>query len=331
MKRGIIYLIAIGGSFTLTLILLPLVVYYAKKIKRGQPILSYVEEHKGKQGTPTMGGIAFILSICGMGFVLSFNGLNQGIVASIATLCYAFIGFLDDFLKLKRKDNKGLSPLQKIVSELCIALLLGWYCYKLESSRSVIIPFSDVSIDLGVWIIPLSALVFISITNAVNLTDGLDGLASGVVNIYSICFFVINLTLFSLGKLSDDSLAIFSLCIFGGTLAFSIYNQKPARIFMGDTGSLALGGALGCISCFSGNYILIPLVGIIFVWSCISVIIQVVAFKLTKRRVFLMAPFHHHLQRKGYSEPQIGALYKGITILSSCIAIFSILYFCRGV
>ncbi len=328
MKRGLIYLICVGISFLLTILLLPLVIHYAKKLKRGQPILSYVEEHKEKQGTPTMGGIAFVLSAVSIGIIFSYKGLTSGVVASIATLCYGLIGFLDDFLKLKREDNKGLSPIQKIVSELCIALLLGWYCYKLDAGRNLAIPFSNITIDCGVWIIPLSALVFISITNAVNLTDGLDGLACGVVNIYSFAFFVINLALFVKGRLSDDSLAIFSLCIFGGTLAFSIYNQKPAKIFMGDTGSLALGGALGCISCFSGNYILIPLVGIIFVWSCISVIIQVIVFKLTKKRAFLMAPFHHHLQRKGYSEPQIGAIYKSITILASCIAVFSILYFC---
>lgn len=327
MSNGLIYILSLVLTFVLTLLLLPLVLHYAHKLKKGQPILSYVEEHKEKQGTPTMGGIAFILAIAVVSFLFTFNGLTQGVVATIATLCYAVIGFLDDFLKLKRKDNHGLSPMQKIISELCIALLLGWYCYKIESGRSVIIPFSNITVDLGAWIIPLSAFVFISITNAVNLTDGLDGLAGSVVNIYSLSFFVINLALFLKGKLIDDSLAIFSLSVFAGTLAFSIYNQKPAKIFMGDTGSLALGGALGCIACFSGNYILIPFVGIIFVWSCISVIIQVFVFKLTKKRVFLMAPFHHHLQRKGYSEPQIGALYKSITVLASSVAIFSILYF----
>ncbi len=320
----LIIFIAFLLSFILSLLGMPLVLAIANKLKVGQPILKYVDQHKGKSGTPTMGGLGFILPSTLVAIVLS-KGISVGRIASITVICYCFLGFLDDFLKVKRKNNVGLSPLQKIIGQVGIALLLSYYCYKNYASRMVFLPFTTIRADFDIWIIPFAIFVFLAVTNAVNLTDGLDGLATNTSVVYLLFFFIIVGIDVYFGK-CDSSLLVFCISVIGGCLAFSIFNSNPARIFMGDTGSLALGGAVASVGCFSGNYLIIPIIGIMFVVSCISVIIQVIVFKINGKRVFKMAPFHHHLEKSGQSEQRIVAIYGAITAIFGALGVLSKLY-----
>ncbi|MBQ7652897.1 MAG: phospho-N-acetylmuramoyl-pentapeptide-transferase [Clostridia bacterium] len=307
-----VFLLGAVTTFALTVTLMPLVVHFASK-KADQPILEYVDQHKGKSGTPTMGGIGFIIPAVAVTLILSRNGLSSGRVAALTTLAYAILGFLDDFLKVKRKDNGGLLPWQKIVGQTLVAAIMGWYCYRVGLT-TLRFPFTSVTVDVGLWIIPIVSFVFIAMSNGVNLTDGLDCLATSTVAVYSLVFSVILIALNAYGK-ADFDLALFSTCILFALIGFAIFNSSPAKIFMGDTGSLALGGAAAAMGVFSENIIISGILGITFVLSCISVIIQVGVFKLRKRRVFLMAPFHHHLEKKGWSEPRIVALYVAMTAI----------------
>ena len=316
----------IGGatSFAVAVMFLPLVIGLAKGEAK-QPILEYVDQHKGKAGTPTMGGLGFILPSCAVTLITAKNGLSSGRVAAIVTLSYAVLGFLDDFLKVKRKDNGGLTPWQKIIGQAFVAGIMGWYVYR-SGLTNVRFPFTSFSFDIGYWIIPVVAFVFIAMSNGVNLTDGLDNLAASSVTTYLAAFSII-LVYLSVRKNLDEDLALFAVCLCFSLLAFSLYNSSPAKIFMGDTGSLSLGGAAAAVATFSENFIIAGILGITFVLSCISVIIQVCVYKLRKRRVFLMAPFHHHLEKKGWSEPRIVALYAAITAIAGLICVYGVLGF----
>ena len=312
-------------SFSLSMICMPLIISVAKKLKAKQPILKYVEQHKDKAGTPTMGGLGYILPSCAVALIFASSGLSAGRISALATISYCLLGFLDDFLKIKRHDNGGLTPFQKILGQFGIAGVLGYYSYKNQVCQSVRIPFTTDTIAFGYWIIPFSILVFLAVTNAVNLTDGLDGLAGNTSNVYLICFAVI---LFALWRKNviDVSLLVFNFAIIGGIIAFLIFNSKPAKIFMGDTGSLALGGAMASVSSFSGNQLIIPIIGIMFVVSCISVIIQVIVYKINGKRVFKMAPFHHHLEKCGMSETRIVSIYSAITAIFGSLGVLSVIY-----
>ena len=244
-------------------------------------------------------------------------------------LGYGIIGFLDDFIKIKFKRNLGLHAYQKILFQLSIALIVALYVYKSSIlNKFIYIPFTAFKLDLGVFIIPFIVLVFLSTTNSVNLTDGLDGLAGSVSLIFFIAFTFLNLfyTSFFSSSLSSEYTIqmqnINTICfsISGALLAFLAYNGHPASIFMGDTGSLALGGLIASVCIFSGLSLYIVVIGFMFVLSAVSVIIQVISFKLTKKRVFLMAPFHHHLQHKGMHENKIVIIYILITILLAVIS-----------
>ena len=298
-------LAAFFSSFALLMIILPVL----KRLKAGQYILGYVKEHKNKGGTPTMGGLAFIsalliVTMCFYGFKDSRINLTLAVVAG-----FTIVGFLDDFLKIYRKENEGLKPYQKIIFQVAIAAIAAVYCY-LNEIYLVNIPFGQGRcFNIGWGIIPFVLFIFLATVNCVNLTDGLDGLAGGTSLAY-LTVFGIMLALQKSG---------FSLMCFigaGAVAAFLIFNSNKASIFMGDTGSLALGGLISCLSVFSGNSLYIPIIGIMFVVSGISVIVQVIYYKRTRRRVFLMAPIHHHFQMKGYSECKISYAYSLITALA---------------
>lgn len=301
-----------------------------KKVKAGQPILHYVKTHKSKDGTPTMGGLFFILP-SSLAFII-FGGIKNNFSMVILAIGIAFmiVGFLDDFIKIRYKTNQGLRAYQKIIFQLSIAVIAGFYAYKNGLTRYYL-PFSKSCVELGIFTIPITIIIFLAISNSVNLTDGLDGLAGQVSLIYLIFMFALmfvqyeNLSIIFLGIEEYQSLFLLSACLIGGILAFLIFNTSKASVFMGDTGSLALGGFLGSISIFSLNLFFIPLLGIMFVVSSISVIIQVIHYKRTKKRVFLMAPIHHHFQMKGYSETQIGYCYSLITAVCGVLALLSYL------
>lgn len=303
-------------SFISCLILIPVL----RKWKAGQNILSYVKEHKSKSGTPTMGGLSFILP-CILISTFYAGLTDRSFTITLATgTAYMLIGFLDDFLKCKRKRNLGLTAWQKTVFMLAIACIVATYAYK-SGNTGMHLPFTKRVIWFGWWTIPFVVFVFIATVNAVNLTDGLDGLAAGVSVPY---FLTIGIIIFLQDKSGGYGTLCF--CLVGSLLAYLLFNGYPASVFMGDTGSLALGGFATCIAVFTGNALYIPLLGVAFVFSVISVIIQVIYYKVTGgKRVFLMSPVHHHFQQKGFSESKIAYAYSVLTALIGAVCICGIL------
>lgn len=298
-------LTAFAASYLLILIILPLL----KKLKAGQYILGYVKEHKYKSGTPTMGGLGFIAAIIIVGLCVTGIRSKTVIFTLSVTAGFCVVGFLDDFLKIYRKKNEGLKPYQKIIFQLAIAAIAAFYCYFNKITLLNLPFFGGISVDIGWGIIPLVIFIFLSTVNCVNLTDGLDGLAGGTSLAY---LAVMGIMLFM--QKSEISLVCFTGV--GALAAFLIFNTSKASVFMGDTGSLALGGLISCVSVFSGNSLYIPILGIMFVISGISVIVQVIYYKRTRKRVFLMSPIHHHFQMKGYAESKISVSYAIITALT---------------
>lgn len=317
---------AVALTFVSGLIFIP----FLRRIKFGQPILKYVEVHAEKNGTPTMGGLFFILPCCIIFLILGGADGKLAFVSMIIGLSFMIIGFLDDFIKIKLKQNEGLKAYQKIFFQSAIAIFAGIYAY-VNGIVDFFIPFSNKTCCLGVWSIPIVSFIFIAITNSVNLTDGLDGLACSVSIPY--LFFIAILIILegqvgvggrlSMSERNNLLLLIFSLI--GALLGFLIFNVNKARVFMGDTGSLSLGGFIGVVTIFSNNGFFMPIIGITFVASSISVIIQVLCFKRTGKRVFLMAPLHHHFQMKGASEAQIAYRYFCLTFILGLISLISFL------
>ncbi|MGN0771162.1 MAG: phospho-N-acetylmuramoyl-pentapeptide-transferase [Christensenellales bacterium] len=325
-------IIVLLTAWAVAMLLNPLVLTLMRRLKARQSILKYVDKHVGKAGTPTMGGIIFLLAMAITYFAFGYNMHGAGSVAAAATLGYGLVGFLDDFIKVWNKDNKGLKAYQKVIGQLGVAIIVSVYCYRSTDIGSVIqLPFSDKIIDLGIWYIPFAVFVFVAMTNGVNLTDGLDGLAAKTslsVYVFWLVACVVLTTSFATSGQSQEARMYLSICYYlaamsGGLLGFLWLNTCPAKIFMGDTGSLALGGGLACAALFSKNPLILLLVGIMFVVSCISVIVQVIVFKIKGKRVFLMAPFHHHLEYKGIKESKIVAYYTLITIIACVIAAIS--------
>ncbi len=296
------------------------------KIKASQTILKYVKEHKEKNGTPTMGGLFFILPASIVFLIFGGYKSNSALVALSIGLSFMLVGFLDDYIKIRYKKNEGLKPYQKIFFQLAIAFIAGFYAY--ENGYTVFyLPFSVDKVELGTFAIFVVAFIFIAITNSVNLTDGLDGLAGQVGWVYLVFMSILtlvqyeNLSVVYLDLEQYYYLNLLSFSLVGSIWAFLIFNVNKARVFMGDTGSLSLGGFIGAISIFSLNSFFIPVIGIMFVLSSISVIVQVCYYKKTKKRVFLMAPLHHHFQLKGYTETQIGYCYSLITAIFGIVSL----------
>lgn len=314
------YLISFIFAFALSLGFCWLLIPLLRKWKAGQNILSYVKEHKAKSGTPTMGGLAFILAAVVSSSVSLTLSDKTAIVTLAIGFAYMLVGLTDDFLKKKHKQNLGLTAWQKLIFQTAIALFAGIYAYR-TGIRELHIPFTKSSLDIGWGIFPLTVFVFLATVNAVNLTDGLDGLAASSC----IPFFL------SLGVLirlqnGDGGLSSIGFCLAGALSAYLLFNVSPASVFMGDTGSLALGGFAACMGLFSGNALYILAVGITFVLSVISVIIQVIYYKATGgKRVFLMAPIHHHFQEKGYSETRISYAYFIITASLGLLSVIAAL------
>ena len=267
-----------------------------------------------------MGGLAFITAAV-LAAILFVGKADRTLIITLAIgLSYMAVGLLDDFLKRKHKENLGLRAWQKFTFQTAIALAAGCYCIR-AGLTGLHVPFLGISIEIGLWTLPLAVFVFLATVNAVNLTDGLDGLASGV----SVPFF---LTIGIIVSIQAGDIALPTLCfaLVGAILAYLLFNAPPASVFMGDTGSLALGGFAACMGVFTGNALYIAIVGLPFVFSVISVIIQVIYYKATGgKRVFLMAPVHHHFQEKGYSESKISYAYFTISLVAGAVCIVALL------
>ena len=325
-------LIAFLLSFALSVILMPLVIKFFKKKSANQTILGYVENHKEKNGTTTMGGVIFIINTLLLAFVFLRYDTTWFMTLMISVF-FGVLGLMDDYLKVKYRQNLGLRPYQKIIGQLGISIIFALFVYFSYQGGNIFIPFTENSFDIKFWVIPLVVVVLIASSNSVNLTDGLDGLAGKVSLIYLVMFTIITSLvsnhLYQSGETGQilsniQNINILSMLFAGAILGFLMFNTSNASIFMGDVGSLCLGGYIGAAACVLGMELILPILGFCFVFSAISVILQVAVFKLKKRRVFKMAPFHHHLQMSGLSEPKIVAIYSAITL---CIGIICIIFY----
>ncbi len=292
------------------------------------------QSHLKKSGTPTMGGVLLLT-----GWLLSsLLGVREGFslvlpVLLVMVLC-GLMGFLDDFIKIGTGTGMGLYPYQKVLLQFVISLLAAIWLYRSDSVGSAItLPFSGKTWDMGVFYIPFALFVLMGTMNGVNLTDGLDGLAAGTSLVIQLSFVL----LFSLMPLAAGfagwdawsagcgGMAFFSAAGAGALMGFLLFNAYPARIFLGDTGSLSLGGVIAMEALVSKSPLLLPLMGICYVLSALSVIIQVLSYRFRKgKRVFRMAPLHHHFELKGVSEPKITAVYMLLT--GACCALSIYMY-----
>lgn len=291
-------------AFVLVMVVMPKSIQYLKKLKFGQVEREEgLESHKAKGGTPTMGGIVFILCSVLVVYVLNFSFLQNPYVhlMTFAFVGFGLIGFLDDYLIVVRKTNDGLKPLYKYALQSVVAIafyILAKYLIP-EFDTAISIPLLHMNVDLG-WFYPvLVYFMFTAGSNAVNLTDGLDGLATGLSMIATSVFVIFAI----MNK--NYEIAIYAMIIVGALLGFMYFNYHPARIFMGDTGSLALGGMLAALAVLTNQELLFILIGGVFLMETLSVIIQVVSFKTRGKRVFKMAPIHHHFEMLGWSEQQV--------------------------
>ena len=301
-----VFAIMIGflSSTVLGLFLIPLL----KKIRLGQKISIFVgETHRKKEGTPTMGGLIFIIPTIVSTLALIFTDKvsytsNLGIVL-LVFIGYALIGFLDDFLSVRKGDNEGLTVYQKLIMQVLIAIGFFYIYMRSGGQTAWVVGTLGIDLELG-WLYGLAILfVLVGASNAVNLTDGLDGLAGGLSAIAFIAFSLISLSV------GFEDIGLFSLILVGGLMGFLIYNTHPAKVFMGDTGSLSLGAVMGAIAILTHRELTLLVVASIFVIETLSVIIQTFWVQVFKRKLFLMTPIHHHFEKLGWQETDIVKLF----------------------
>lgn len=323
-------------AFAIMLIAGPFVLPILHKLKFGQVIREEgPASHMAKQGTPTMGGLMFLFAILVASLIFALDGAAMVLPSLITLLLFGLVGFLDDFIKVHLHRNLGLRAWQKVVFQLVFSFILAFWAYRSPYIGSALyLPFTDKTLDLGWFYIPAVMFVIIAEVNAVNLTDGLDGLSSSVTIVYTLAAGLIFITLAnSASALGTPALAanysgmaVLSITSAGALMGFLVFNSYPARVFMGDTGSLALGGLVSMLAICSRSIILLPIMGICFVGSCVSVIIQVGYFKMTHgKRVFRMAPLHHHFELGGMHETRIVTMYTLVTTV--CCALCLLTYY----
>lgn len=297
-------ILAVMLGFVTAIIVGLIIVPLLKRMKIGQRISSYMDfAHRSKEGTPTMGGLIFILSTLIVMAVLlitkkvAFN--NDLKIVLFVFVSYAFIGFLDDFLSIKRGKNEGLTVVQKFLLQLVVALVFFYLYMQNGGKTSLIVTTLGIHIEMK-WLYGVFILfILVGSSNAVNLTDGLDGLAGGLSAIAFIAFSLIGL------MVGYTDMGIFTLVLTGSIVGFLIFNAYPAKVFMGDTGSLALGAVMGTIAIITHREVTLFIVAFVFVMETLSVIIQVFWYKTFHKRVFLMTPIHHHFQKLGWNEVEI--------------------------
>ena len=318
--------VMLGGAiicFAATAVLGKIFIPVLKSIKMGQKILDIGPRwHKSKEGTPTMGGLFFIVPIVAAGAAIGVISGNSAIYIHLAFLLLnGAIGFIDDYVKFFKKQNAGLSPSQKMILQFTVAAAYIFALYAAEHIDTVIkLPFTSESFELNIVVYCLLAVVGIVFTvNSVNLTDGIDGLASSITA-------VVMVFMAALGFKTENEIAvILSGCVIGGTLGFLVYNFYPAKVFMGDTGSLFLGAAVSSMAFVLDCPLLLIFTGFMYYVEAFSVIIQVTSYKLTKKRVFKMTPIHHHFEMSGWSEIKIVTVFSVITALTCTLGSFGFL------
>lgn len=305
-------------SFVLSALLEKILIPLLKRLKIGQKILEIGPSwHIEKQGTPTMGGIAFIISasVCTFVFGLFVGFDKKAVLVALYALANGLIGICDDLIKIKRKRNEGLSATSKFILQLVFAALFIISLISLEAvNTELYIPFLGVSADIGRLYYPFALLLLTGFGNAVNLTDGLDGLCSSVSAVVLVYFSAVFL------GTGEELLGTFSVALLGGVIGFLMYNFYPAKVFMGDTGSLYLGGVISALALVYEKNTAVFAVGAVYLWEALSVILQVLYYKMTKKRLFLMAPYHHHLEKRGMSEVKITLGFASVTLVLAAVS-----------
>lgn len=307
-------------SLIIALALGPLVIRELKKFHARQSEREEgPESHKYKAGTPTMGGILILTALVVSCLIFNPMDLRKGL-ALFLTLGHGIIGFLDDSIKAVKHRNLGLTAKQKLAGQFVMAAV---FCFILKEylnfPTTVWIPFTTWNVDLGMLYYVFVFVMIVGTSNAVNLTDGLDGLAAGSCAITSVAYVVISVAL------GYVNFAVFSAALTGACLGFLFYNQHPAKMFMGDTGSLALGGALAAMAILTKTELLLIIVGGLYVIEALSVIIQVVSFKTRGVRVFKMSPIHHHFELSGWSEVKVVTVFWSFSAIMAILSIFVVL------
>lgn len=310
------YLIYLAESAVLTVILGFFAIPLLKKLKARQSIREEgPKSHRIKSGTPTMGGLFMLLSAV---LVVIFNKMIDPSVLWLLflTLGHGLLGFLDDFIKAEKKRNLGLTAKQKMLGQIILAVLFCWGVVDtLHLPYSIAIPFTHTDISIGLLYYPFVVLVIVGASNAVNLTDGLDGLASGC------CVIAFSAYAMFCYMTGFNDLGYFIIILAGSCIGFLFFNYHPAKIFMGDTGSLALGGAIAGISVMTRTELLLIFLGLIFVLEALSVIIQVASFQLTGKRIFKMSPLHHHFELSGWSEVHVVWAFWIFEGIAACVSL----------
>lgn len=313
--------ITLGTALVISLLLGPLLIPLLRWMKFGQRVRDDgPQRHLSKAGTPTMGGIIFLAALT---IAALYWAPRDGELFSVllVTLGYGLIGFIDDYIKIVLKRPLGLRAREKLLGQILLGLVLGATAvWGLGRGTSLAVPFFDISLDLGGWYILFAAFILVGFGNAVNLTDGLDGLAAGTVAIAAAAYIPVALFM------DKTSLALFAAAAAGGCLGFLAFNYHPAKIFMGDTGSLALGGALAGLAIITRTDLGLLIIGGVFVIETLSVIIQVISFQTTGQRVFLMSPLHHHFELAGWSETRVVKVFWAASFLFAAVGVMVLVY-----
>lgn len=316
--------LALMIGFTASIVLGLMIIPMLKKIHANQRTSKFVKAHAKKSGTPTMGGLIFTLSTIFTIFVLYFMGklkISSNLLIIIFVFFgYGLIGFIDDFFKIKYQSNeKGLSRMQKFVMQVIIALLFFYVYTKNGADTTIEVSALNIEINLGFMYGFFILFMLVGTSNAVNLTDGLDGLAAGLS---AIAFLVYGMIAWNSGWLAGyDDVAVFCFILVGGLLGFLVFNAHPAKIFMGDVGSLALGGTLATLAILTHRELTLILVGGVFVVETLSVIIQIASVKIRGKKVFPMTPIHHSFEKWGWSETDIVRLFYVVGFILGASAI----------
>lgn len=316
MKQEIILPVLI--AFGVSVILSPIIIPFLKKLKFGQFVRDDgPESHLKKSGTPTMGGLIILFSIVitSLFYVKEYPRI---VPVLFATLGFGLVGFLDDFIKVVMKRSMGLRAWQKMVGQFLVTGVFAYYIHSYtDLGTTMVIPFTGTVVDLGAWYWPLMFFVMLGTANGANFTDGLDGLASSVT--------VLIATFFAVAAIAaGSSVAPITCAVVGSLLGFLVYNVYPARVFMGDTGSLALGGFVASTAYVLQMPLIILIVAFIYLAEVLSVIIQVVSFKTTGKRVFKMAPIHHHFELCGWPETKVVSIFSIVTAILCLIGMLAI-------
>ncbi|MDQ0217174.1 phospho-N-acetylmuramoyl-pentapeptide-transferase [Peribacillus cavernae] len=319
LEQVIFYTILMG--FLITVLLSPIFIPFLRRLKFGQSIRDEgPESHQKKTGTPTMGGIVILVSVTAATLVMTFKFSEPSVSTYLllfVTLGFGCLGFLDDFIKIGMKRNLGLTSRQKLFGQLVISVI--FYLVYRQTDRfvqEISIPGTELSFHVGWSYVLVIIFWLVGFSNAVNLTDGLDGLVSGTSAIAFGAYAVLA------WNQSQYDVAIFSVAVVGAVLGFLVFNAHPAKVFMGDTGSLALGGAIATIALLTKLELLLVIIGLVFVIETLSVILQVASFKTTGKRIFKMSPLHHHYELVGWSEWRVVVTFWSVGLLCAILGIY---------